>query len=236
MTLLQEKSAKINLGNFGYDKSFFSFASENNEVEMQDRILHKGDEMFRKLGIRSVTMDDIAKQLGISKKTLYQFYPDKEELVFAVTKLNLDKHVGAMDHICGPASMNAVEELLNVNNCITFMIQSYNPIMFYDLQKYHPKSWLLFKEFRNTYILSKITSNFERGIAEGLYRHDLDMDILSIMRLEQIDMGFNYDIYPPTKFHFPKVTQHITEHFLYGLVTLKGHKLINKYKNIKEDE
>jgi AcrR family transcriptional regulator len=200
-------------------------------LELQERILLKGDELFRRFGIRSITMDDIAKQLGVSKKTIYQHYPDKDELVIAMTKLNISRHFNEVEKCCGPASINAIAEMFAVNNSVGEMIRSFNPIMFYDLQKYHPKAWLAFREFRNLYVLAKIVENMHRGIAEGYYRNDVNIEILSRMRIEQVDMTFNYDIYPPTEFQFHKVMEELTFHFLYGLVNQKGYELINQYKN-----
>ncbi len=137
-------------------------------MELQERILLKGDELFRRHGIRSITMDDIAKQLGVSKKTIYQHFPDKDELVIEMTKLNIQRHFDEVEKCCGPASINAIAEMFAVNNSVGEMIRSFNPIMFYDLQKYHPKAWLKFREFRNKYVLTKITDNIKRGIEEGL--------------------------------------------------------------------
>lgn len=202
-------------------------------MELQERILLKGDELFRKFGIRSITMDDIAKQLGVSKKTIYQHFPDKDELVIAMTKLNISRHFNEVEKCCGPASINAIAEMFAVNNSVGDMIRSFNPIMFYDLQKYHPKAWLAFREFRNLYVRTKIVENMHRGIEEGLYRSDVDIEILSRMRLEQVDMTFNYDIYPPTEFQFHKVMEELTFHFLYGLVNQTGFELIMQYKNTK---
>lgn len=204
-------------------------------MEIQERILVKGDEMFRRHGIRSITMDDIAKNLGVSKKTIYQHFPDKEELVIEIIRMNIQRHLNHMESCCGPAAKDAIDELLQINKQVSKMIQSYNPIMFYDLQKYHPKAWLTFREFRNQEILSKIVENIHRGISEGLYRKDIDIDIISKMRLEQVDMSFNYEVFPSTEYRFDKVMIELTEHFLYGLLSMKGYKLINQYKNIKED-
>lgn len=203
-------------------------------MELQERILNKGDELFRRYGIRSITMDDIAKQLGVSKKTIYQHYPDKDELVIAVTKLNISRHFDEVENCCGPAAHDAISELLAVNSSVGEMIRSFNPIMFYDLQKYHPKGWIEFREFRNKYVLNKIVDNMNRGIEEGLYREDINIEILSRMRLEQVDMTFNYEIYPPTDFQFGKVMEELTIHFLRGLVNENGMKLINQYKNTIE--
>lgn len=200
-------------------------------MELQERILLKGDELFRRYGIRSITMDDIAKHLGVSKKTIYQHYPDKDELVIEVTKLNISRHFEEVENCCGPASSDAIAEMFAVNNSVGEMIRSFNPIMFYDLQKYHPKAWLQFREFRNKYVLNKIIDNMNRGVAEGLYRTDFDINIISRMRLEQVDMTFNYEIYPPSDFQFHVVMQELTLHFLHGMVNEKGLALINHYNN-----
>ena len=198
-------------------------------MELQERILHKGDELFRRYGIRSITMDDISKHLGVSKKTIYQHYPDKDELVLAVTKFNIIRHHTVIEQCIGPASPDAIGEMYAVNQNMGEMIRSFNPIMFYDLQKYHSKAWVEFRLFRNEFIKNKIINNMKRGISEGIYRDNFNIDILAKMRLEQVDMTFNYDIYPPTDFHFHEVMQELTLHFLHGLVNEKGLELINHY-------
>ena len=200
-------------------------------MELQERILHKGDELFRRHGIRSITMDDIAKHLGVSKKTIYQHYPDKDELVLAVTKHNINRHCVVMEQCTGLASPDAIGEMYSVNQNMGEMIRSFNPIMFYDLQKYHPKAWFEFRTFRNEFIKVKIVENMDRGIREGIYRNDFDINILARMRLEQVDMTFNYEIYPPSDFLFIDVMQTLTQHFLHGLVNEKGLALINHYNN-----
>jgi len=200
-------------------------------LELQERILHKGDELFRRFGIRSITMDDIAKHLGVSKKTIYQHYPDKDELVSAVTQHNISRHCSVMEQCIGPASPDAIGEMFAVNQNMGEMIRSFNPIMFYDLQKYHPKAWMEFRVFRNGFVKTKIVENMKRGISEGIYRDNFNIDILAKMRLEQVDMTFNYDIFPPDDFHFHVVMHELTLHFLHGLVNEKGLELINHYNN-----
>lgn len=228
-----------NFGNFGINKSFYSFAGVINyssALEIQERIVFKSDELFRKYGIRGVTMDDIARQIGVSKKTIYQFFPDKDELIMAVTRFNLDANENEVKCCSGMEADNAVDEMIKAIDSLTNMMQGYNPVMFYDLQKYHPKAWQLFADFKNTFLFNTILANLERGIREGLYRNDFDLEIVALMRLEQIDMVFRLEVFPPARYQITKVMAQLTEHFLYGVVTLKGHKLVNNYRNLKEEE
>src|SRR4051812_4431565 len=99
-------------GNFGNDKSFHSFAIDfmTIEVNTKDRIRQKAKELFMRYGIRSVSMDDIATQLGISKKTIYQYFTDKDELVDGV----VDEDVQNMQMECietGSEAKDAVDEI-----------------------------------------------------------------------------------------------------------------------------
>jgi TetR/AcrR family transcriptional regulator, cholesterol catabolism regulator len=206
------------------------------KLEIQERIVQKADEMFRRYGIKSVTMDDISKQLGVSKKTLYQYYPDKNELVGSVMELNLTKQRGCMDSVCGGKSANAVEELLNVEKMMLEIMQGINPSMLYDMQKYHPQSWFQYTEFKEKYALAQIKENLSRGIEEGLYRPNLNIDVAAKFRLATIDMAFSGAVFNPQQYTLQEIMKQLTDLFLHGLVTLKGHKMINKYRNLKEEE
>ena len=203
-------------------------------METQYRVLHKADELFRTYGIRSVTMDDIAKALGISKKTLYQSYSDKDLLIQDTVDLTISNHYTGIQSCKGIAAENAIHEQFAINELLGKMMHGINPIMFYDLQKYYPSIWNKFSEFRNTKVLAEIQDNISRGIEEGLYRNDFDVLVQSKMRLAEIDSCFKYDVFPPSNFSIVQVMKQSTEMFMYGMVTLKGYKLINQYKNITE--
>lgn len=180
-------------------------------------------------------MDDIASHLGISKKTIYQFYKDKKELVqLLVRKMIGDQQQEIEEHESG--AENAIEEIFAVIVCLQRMMQSINPAVFYDLQKYHPESWKLYQDFRDGYLIRRIKTNLERGMSEGLYRKDIDLDIIAIMRIEQLDSVFSTKIYLPSLYDMGAVVSQLTDHYLHGVVSLKGHKLINKCKNIHEEE
>ena len=203
-------------------------------MELKDRILAEADDLFCKYGIKRITMDDIAKQLGMSKKTIYQHFKDKNELAYVLFKNNFENHKKVMD-ANRELSANAVDEVFLVVTHLHAMLSKMNPMVFYDLQRYHPEAWALFKNFRYAYMKDCLMKNLKWGVDEGYFRKELNPEVMALMRLEQVDMIFNQIAFPPGKYMISEVMTEITEHYLYGLCTLKGHKLINKYKQITEE-
>ena len=202
---------------------------------MKQRIVKGTEELVFKYGVKSVTMDDIAKQLGISKKTIYHFFNDKDEIIHILMQEKLKEDEKALAAILKQSS-NVIEEFFTIMKHIGEMFRKVNPRAFYDLQKYHSKTWKLFTDFKEDFILNTMESSMTRGIKQGLIRPDINVKVLVRMRLEQIDMGMNPSVFPPDKFTIVDVHLSMLEHFLYGICTLKGHKLINKYKQIIEEE
>ncbi|QKG54786.1 TetR/AcrR family transcriptional regulator [Hymenobacter sp. BRD67] len=204
-------------------------------METKDRILHQAAALFMRNGIKSVSMDDIAAELAMSKKTLYKTFTNKDEIVLAVMSTHLAKVQGECASIAAPAA-NAVEEMLNLSHWADQQFSNIHPSIFYDLRKYHPDAWVLFVAHKNTFILNQITQNLRRGMAEGLYRPDLDVEVLARLNLAQIELAFDPVLYPPAQFGPDRVNRVFDEHFLLGVATLKGHKLINEYRRITEEE
>ena len=201
-------------------------------VEIKEYIVEEADKLFCQFGFKSVTMDDIAKHLGMSKKTIYQHFSDKDELVNILIQEKLRTQDCAME-ICASKAENAVEELFFAITNIHELLSSMNPKLFYDLQKYHPKAWLSFKAFKEQNLGKCILLNLERGISEGLYRSEIKTDILAKMRLEQVDLLFSQNNhYTMNKYNLVQVMVEITEHFLYGICNLKGLEKINHYKQL----
>ena len=111
-------------------------------------------------------MDDIAKHLGISKKTIYQFYSDKDALVTVLIELVLDSHTKTFDEIIF-VSKNAVDEIIGMMRYMATEFAGTNPNMFYDMQKYHSQAWIKFKVFKENYIYSCVIKNIEKGKEQG---------------------------------------------------------------------
>ncbi|MBI2721475.1 MAG: TetR/AcrR family transcriptional regulator [Bacteroidetes bacterium] len=203
-------------------------------MEIKEKILKGAEELFFKYGIKNITMDEVARHLGMSKKTLYQYFKDKDEMVHCLIldKIEEDKRIFGKTH---KESENIVVEAFAIMKNIREIMGHVNPILFYELAKFYPKTWEKFNEFKRDFIRINLEESLRMGQAQGFVRSDININILSTMRLESIDMSFNTQIFPSDKFNLVEVHVALTEHFLYGICTLKGHKLINKYKNIIEE-
>ncbi len=199
------------------------------DIETKSRILDTAHDLFYKYGIRSVSMDDIAHSLSISKKTIYRWFNEKEEIVHACCTGDLEEHYRNCEEI-NRNSRDAVHEIIGIMNFLSEMFSRMNPNLFYDLKKYHPHSYKAFRNFKEKKLLPMVEENLKRGVMEGLYREDINIKILSRLRIEQVELGLNAEIFPPSKYNYPEVQIALIDHFLHGIVTIKGMKLIDKYK------
>lgn len=209
-------------------------------METKERILIKAEEMFMQFGIRSVSMDDIANNLGMSKKTLYQFFADKDELVEAV----VDGHINEIQAdciCCKKEATNAIHEIFITMERIIEEFSNMNPMLLYDLEKFHHKAYKRFRDHKDKFLLQVINDNIEWGIKDELYRADVNVDVLSKFRIESMMIPFNVSVFSPGKYNLAETSGLIMENFVFGMATIKGHKLIQKYneqrqKNLSYDE
>jgi TetR/AcrR family transcriptional regulator, cholesterol catabolism regulator len=199
-------------------------------MEIKEQILFAAGQLFLKYGAKSITMDDIAKDLSISKKTIYQFYNDKDELVYEFVKLFLDIQKNDMNRIY-ESSQNAVEELFMLSDYIKTKIATMNPVALYDLEKYHKRAFLLFLEHKQSCFQGSIIRSLKRGIEEGYFRDDLNPEIVAKMRIENVQMAYNPTIFNAEIYNFQEVQIQLFEHFVYGIFTIKGYRLYNQMKN-----
>src|ERR1035438_1244916 len=143
-------------------------------MEADERILTAAKELFWKYGIKSITMDDIGKELGMSKKTIYTYFKDKDAVVLEISKNEFNLRKKECDEICSQ-SKNAIHEIILMMKQMGQMFSVMHAKLFYDLQKYHPDAWQVFNDFKVNYILQSIEKNLKRGIEEGLYRPELNI-------------------------------------------------------------
>jgi AcrR family transcriptional regulator len=198
-------------------------------MDIKERIQGKAHELFMRYGFRSVSMDDIASQLGMSKKTIYQYFADKDELVDAVIENEvIQTHKDC--EFCKKNSKDAIDELMLTMEEIHEQFSQINPMLLFDLEKFHPRAFQKIKTMKDEYMLQIITTNIKRGIKEELYRPDVNVELMSRYRVETMFIPFNMAASAPSKFNVAAVVYDTMEHFVYGLATLKGYKLITKYK------
>ena len=199
-----------------------------------ERIIQGSEELFLRAGFKSITMDDIAKHIGMSKKTIYQFFKDKNELVTTLVKKKLKDDENQINDIISK-SENVIEELINMMKCSEEVFSRINPIAMYDMQKYHPEAWAQFQKFKAEILISTLEELLTKGMKQGYIRTDIDVKIIARMRVSQIELGFNTEIFPVAEFNTWKVQVQFLDHFNYGICTLKGYKLLNHYKNIHDE-
>ena len=184
-------------------------------------------------GLRQVTMDDLAHQLGISKKTIYQYYKDKDDLVKAVVNLELKEHEMTCKD-CKSKAENAIHEMFLLMENMKAMTQTMNPNSMMELEKHFSNAFDMIKTHKDDFLFSLIKQNLMKGIEEGCYRKDLDIDIISKFRLETVFIPFNLHLFPLNKFNSIEVHTQLMEHFVYGLMTVKGHELMDRYKKLSK--
>ena len=191
---------------------------------MKERILTRALELFIQRGIKSTSMDDIAQDLGISKKTIYKWFENKDQLVHELLEFSL----------CVPcvgdsiSEENAVEEF-----CVTFNHQIQNLIkihtsFFNDLKKYHPSAHQIWTGFKENNIIQQFKANIQKGIATGLYQPDLDPDILSRLYVGQLETIYTSDLFPAEQFNRLQVYKFNLRHFIQSIVTPAGQEYLNE--------
>ncbi len=199
------------------------------EIETREKILEGSEDLFTKYGIRSVSMDDIARHLAVSKKTLYQHFADKDELVYKMSEMYLERNFQQYQQI-KLSSKNSIEELSKISFCMKRDFENMNASMLYDLQKYHPKAWGLYTEHKVKIISQSVMRNIQQGIVDGYFRPEINAEIMAITRLVLIEAAFDLQTFPKERFNFAEVQTHLFELFVHGLCTEKGKKLYQKYK------
>lgn len=199
------------------------------ELEIKENILEASYMLFHRYGIRSVSMDDIARELTISKKTIYQYFKDKDDLVSTVTTKHMDMERREMEEI-EKSSLDAIDELAKISLCFRKNLKDINPSLLFDLKKYHRKAWDIWMGFKNEFIKNNIVGNLNKGIKDGFFRKEIDVEALAIFRVEQIQMTFDDNIYPKDKFELTGLQMQLFEHFVYGILTDKGRNLYKEYQ------
>lgn len=199
---------------------------------MKSRILFKGTQLFFRYGVKSVTMDAIAAELGISKKTIYQHFPDKDSLVIQVLECFIAEDLKKWDDLDAKYS-NVIEKMFKSFEMLKDMLADMNPRILYEIQKYFPDAFQKFIQYKEEITIKKIQLDFSRGIEEGYFRSDIDVEFLARLRMAEVDLAFNPDFYPNNKLSLFETQLVFSDIFMRGIMTEKGLTLYNSYQTNK---
>ena len=206
--------------------------------EKLKQILNTTIGLFDKFGIRSVSMDDICNEMGISKKTLYRYVDSKEDLVEHL----LDYKSAMVDQIwCEVAelNLNAIETLLVISKNLGNLFKSLkaNPSVEFDLKKYYNEIYTSHCNKRNQQIIKNISDNISQGISEGLYRKELSQELIANLFIKKIEDISDPGFFPDGKFSFKKIHKVMIESHIRGIANQKGIKYFeNRTKQTKNTD
>jgi AcrR family transcriptional regulator len=193
---------------------------------MRHKILETSNELFLNLGFKSVTMDEIAKKMGVSKKTIYKYFENKTELVAAVTDYMFDTVSCGIDGICA-LQMNPIQEIFSIKRLVMKHLKDEKSSPQYQLQKYYPKIYasLTQKQFHIMQVC--VVNNLKQGIEKGLYRTHIDLEFISRIYFNGMVGIKNKDLFPLTDYSMNTLMNHYLEYHLRGIATEKGLQELN---------
>lgn len=199
------------------------------KIDMTDRILETGGQLFRQYGIRMITMDEIARQMGVSKKTIYAHFEDKDDLVNTVMKRFIATIQGECSRVKQQAG-DAIEETFLLLSYLHGLFTHMNPVVLSEMEKYHFAAYRDFNRHQNEFVYQTIRENLQWGIREGLYRPEIQVDIIARFRLESSMLCFRPGVFEAERFPVNQIQKELMEQYLYGIASPKGQKLILVYQ------
>lgn len=188
---------------------------------MKDKILEKSQELFLNLGFKSVTMDEIANSLGISKKTLYKHYSNKTQLVEQVTDHLFDNICCEIDSVYD-LDLNPIEELFEIKKVVLQNLKDEKSSPQYQLQKYYPKIYLELKNKQFGVMQGSIKENLSTGIELNLYRNDIDVEFISRLYFHGLVGVRDRDLFPLQQYSMNNLITNYLDYHLRGIATDKG--------------
>ncbi len=177
------------------------------------------------LGIKSVTMDDVARKLGISKKTLYKYVDDKNDLVEKILDWSCDVEYQEISKFC-EEKKNAIDESFEISKYIMNHLQTMHPSIVFDLQKYHGEAWNKFTRIKKDHINQCYMQNIEKGKKEGLYREDVNAEVITKFYTSRFEVMFDTDLFPPNQFKASDIYMEIFRYHIRGIASEKGIKYL----------
>ncbi|MCF8713425.1 TetR/AcrR family transcriptional regulator [Joostella atrarenae] len=197
---------------------------------MKEKILDKATEMFLSLGFKSVTMDDIADELGMSKKTIYQHFKTKTALVEATAFYIFESICSGIEFIC-EAAPNPIEELFHIKKFTSDYLRDKKSSAQFQLKKYYPRIYdrLILKQFE--VMKESVSGNIKKGVDLGMYRKELDVDFISRIYFSGMVGIKDTEIFPVDIYKTDELGTKFLEYHIRGIATDKGLTILNEFIN-----
>ena len=204
--------------------------SEHQDIKV--KILQQAETLFIKFGFKSITMDDISRELGISKKTLYQYFEDKNDLVSQAMKQYLEDQKETCKGL-DTQKFDPITYMLNITDSVSNQLRQLTPGVIYDLKKYFKPTWDSFVEFKTSFVYENVLKNLETGQSKGFYHKDIDVKLIANLYVHLIDFLVTPEIQHTHK-NFKELHFEIMKYHLRGICTEKGLKILNE--KLKENK
>jgi TetR/AcrR family transcriptional regulator, cholesterol catabolism regulator len=201
--------------------------------EETKHILEKVGLLYQRFGIRSVTMDDVAGELGISKKTLYQHFADKEELVTKVTDYMINIRHNCLNEIHNKG-LNAIDELFEVAEHVSQMLKDHNPATEYDLKKYYPEEYQKIRIIKREMMHESVLNNLRKGMEEGIYRKEMKPEVIAKLHVARVEGMMESDLFSTEDYHNREQFREIMIYHIRGIANEKGIKILEE--KLKADQ
>ena len=197
---------------------------------MREKIIHKAADLFLTLGFKSVTMDDIANKMGISKKTIYVHFANKTKLVEATTLHVFEAISQGINCICA-VNKNPIEEIFEIKQFVMEHLKDEKSSPQYQLQKYYPKIYGALKSKQTCVMQDCITENLKRGVDMGLYRNTISIDFISRVYINNMICLKDKELFPLKDFSMTELMENYLEYHLRGICTPKGLEILTRIIN-----
>ena len=201
---------------------------------MKKNIILKATELFMKLGFKSVTMDDIAKEMGISKKTIYSHFSNKETIIAVVTDHVFEIVCEDIDAICD-LNQNPIQELYAIKKRVMQYMQKEKASPTYQLQKYYPAIYNNIKQRQFSYMQQCVVKNLNRGLEQDLYRQNIEVQFVARIYFNGITGIKEESLFPHTMYEGETLYEMYLEYHLRGIVTPKGRNILNQMIQSNQD-
>ncbi|MDG1261828.1 MAG: TetR/AcrR family transcriptional regulator [Flavobacteriales bacterium] len=198
--------------------------------EKLTKIISEAQAVFMRFGIKSVNMDDIARHLGISKKTLYKYVSDKADLVQKCFFMHCEMEEKQLSRISS-MDMNAIDESFETMHFIKDMIKDVHPSIMFDMEKYYPEVMKKTEDIRQKTVYANLKANLEKGIKEGLYREDLNPEIIAHIYVSSVEAIFHSQQFMKSQVSLSDLYLELFRYHIRGIASTKGREyLIEKIK------